>query len=417
MEPLLFLAHRVPVPPTKGDKIRSYHMLRALAERHRVYFGAFMDDPRDRAHLPKLAELCAESKVVELRPRLARLRSLQGLLQRVPLTVPYYRSAVLADWIRSTVARHGIRKALVFSSGMAQYQDLVPEVQFIIDFVDVDSAKWTEYGSRRRGLMAAVYRREGELLLQFERRAASRAMVALFATSAEAALFQQLAPECAAKTIAVLNGVDSEYFASAHEFPSPYPQGERAIVFTGVMDYWPNVDAVCWFAREVFPLIRAQEPAARFYIVGMNPSPVVRGLACDTVVVTGRVEDVRPYLRHAAVAVAPLRLARGVQNKVLEAMAMSRPVVASEAAAMGLAVRPGEDLVVADSAPDFAGSVLGFLKDPPSGDAMGLRARLRVLETYCWESNLESLERLLSGQPAGARAELAERLRSESQAA
>jgi glycosyltransferase involved in cell wall biosynthesis len=177
------------------------------------------------------------------------------------------------------------------------------------------------------------------------------------------------------------------------------------------------VDAVCWFAREVFPLIRAQEPAARFYIVGMNPSPVVRGLACDTVVVTGRVEDVRPYLRHAAVAVAPLRLARGVQNKVLEAMAMSRPVVASEAAAMGLAVRPGEDLVVADSAPDFAGSVLGFLKDPPSGDAMGLRARLRVLETYCWESNLESLERLLSGQPAGARAELAERLRSESQAA
>jgi len=128
-------------------------------------------------------------------------------------------------------------------------------------------------------------------------------------------------------------------------------------------------------------------------------------LACDTVVVTGRVEDVRPYLRHAAVAVAPLRLARGVQNKVLEAMAMSRPVVASEAAAMGLAVRPGEDLVVADSAPDFAGSVLEVLKDPPVGDALGSRARRRVLASYSWDANLKPLERLLSGRSLGARAE------------
>jgi sugar transferase (PEP-CTERM/EpsH1 system associated) len=396
MEPLLFLAHRVPVPPNKGDKIRSHHLLKALAKSFRIYLGAFLDDPNDRLHLGSLAEFCAEAKVVELHPRLGRLCSLRGLARDEPLTLPYYRNAELAQWVRSVTRQHGIRKALVYSSGMAQYLALVPEVDSVIDFVDVDSAKWVEYGTRRRWPLSALYAREGRLLLEFERRVAAQALAACFVTAEEAALFRQLAPECAAKTFGVLNGVDGQYFSPAHDFPSPYSAGERALVFTGAMDYWPNIDAVCWFARDVLPLVRAQAPAVRFYIVGMNPSPAVRELAGEGVVVTGRVDDVRPYLRHASVAVAPLRVARGLQNKVLEAMAMGRPVVASAAAAVGIAVRRGEDIQVADLPSDFAEAVLGLL-EPVRAEQMGQQARRAVLVNYDWETNLAAFKLLLTG--------------------
>ena len=405
MEPLLFLAHRVPVPPNKGDKIRSHHLLKALAKRYRIYLGAFVDDPNDRPHLGSLAELCAEAKVVDLRPRLGRLRSLPGLVRGEPLTLPYYRNADLGRWVRSVTQRHGIRKALVFSSGMAQYLPLIADAEVVIDFVDVDSAKWVEYGTRRRWPLSALYAREGRLLLEFERRVAAHALAACFVTEEEAALFRRLAPECASKTFGVLNGVDSAYFSPAHDFPSPYSAGERAVVFTGAMDYWPNIDAVCWFAQDILPLVRAQEPATRFYIVGMNPSPAVRDLAGESVVVTGRVDDVRPYLRHASVAVAPLRVARGVQNKVLEAMAMAKPVVASDAAAVGISVRQGLDLQVADTPSDFAQAVLELL-EPTHAQQLGQQARRAVLANYDWESNLAAFTRLLcGGSPSCAKAE------------
>jgi sugar transferase (PEP-CTERM/EpsH1 system associated) len=395
MQPLLFLCHRVPVPPNKGEKIRAYHLLKRLAARHRVFLGTFLDDPADRPHLSELRDLCAEAKVVELRRGVARLRTVTGLLRREPLTLPYYRSEELAKWVRSVVAREGIEKALIFSSGMAQYLLHVPQIASAIDFVDVDSAKWSEYAARRAWPLSALYRREGQRLLQFERRMAARALAASFVTQEEAALFRRLAPECADKIIVVPNGVDSEYFSPVHALASPYPAGSRPLVFTGAMDYWPNVDAVCWFVREVFPLVRKQAPDVCFHTVGMNPSSAVRKLASDSVVVTGRVADVRPYLRHAAVAVAPLRVGRGLQNKVLEAMAMARPVVASRAAATGLAVRPGAEIEVADTAPDFARCVLALL-DAASGNALGAAARKRVVSAYDWDANLAPLQRLLA---------------------
>jgi sugar transferase (PEP-CTERM/EpsH1 system associated) len=341
--------------------------------------------------------VCAEVKVENLHPWLGRLRGLPGVLHGEPLTWPYYRNAALAQWVRSIVRTHNIRKALVFSSAMAQYLDAVPDVSYVIDFVDVDSAKWTEYGKRRIWPLSAIYRREGRLLLQFERDVASRAAAACFVTAEEAKLFQRLAPECRQKTFAASNGVDARYFSPAHDFPSPYPPGEQPVVFTGAMDYWPNVDAVCWFARTILPQLRVAEPAIRFYVVGMNPRLAVRRLAGEGVVVTGRVPDVRPYLRHARVAVAPLRVARGLQNKVLEAMAMARPVVATEGAAVGLSAQGTVDIEVARNDADFVRAVLKLM-DPARGNAMGAAARQRVLADYDWGANLAPIGQLLAAR-------------------
>jgi sugar transferase (PEP-CTERM/EpsH1 system associated) len=204
------------------------------------------------------------------------------------------------------------------------------------------------------------------------------------------------APECANRITAIENGVDSEYFSPAHRFESPFTASEHAIVFTGAMDYWPNVDAVGWFAREVLPRIRRHDACARFHVVGMNPHRTVRALASDAAVnVTGRVDDVRPYLCHARAVVAPLRVARGIQNKVLEAMAMARPVVATSAAAAALSARLGVDLEVADDAAAFAAKVLAVM-DPPAAAIMGQRARARILADYAWTSRFARLDELMA---------------------
>jgi sugar transferase (PEP-CTERM/EpsH1 system associated) len=321
------------------------------------------------------------------------LRACRGLLHGEAVDAAYYRNAALTRWVRSVVRKHEIRKAVVFSSAMAQYLDAVPEVSYVVDFVDVDSAKWTEYGNSEPGL-SAIYRREGRLLLQFERRVAARAAAACFVGGGSETV-PTLAPECRQKTLAVCNGVDARYFSPAHDLPSPYPPGEQPVVFTGAMDYWPNVDAVCWLARTVLPKLRVAKPEIRFYVVGMNPRRAVRRLAGDGVVVTGRVLDVRPYLRHARVAVAPLRVARGLQNKVLEAMAMGRPVVATEGATVGLSLKDAVEIEVARSTADFVRAVLKLM-DPAHGEAMGAAARQRVLVDYDWGVNLEPIGPLLA---------------------
>ena len=188
----------------------------------------------------------------------------------------------------------------------------------------MDSAKWSQYANSRSWPLSAIFKREGARLLAFERAVANGTEASVFVTPAEAQLFRTLAPECSTRVHHAQNGVDTDYFSPAHELPNPFATDEDAIVFTGAMDYWPNVDAVTWFARDVLPTIATQRPRARFYIVGIAPTPAVQALAQDPrVVVTGRVPDVRPYLKHARVVVAPLRVARGIQNKVLEAMAMA----------------------------------------------------------------------------------------------
>jgi polysaccharide biosynthesis protein PslH len=401
MEPLLFLAHRLPYPPTKGDKVRSWHFLEHLAGRYRVFLGTFIDDPADQPHVAALERLCAEVYVERIVPRFRRARSASAFLTGEALTLAYFRSARLAKWTRRIVARAGIRRALAFSSPMAQYLRDSPGVRCVVDFVDMDSAKWADYALLRRWPASALYRREARRLFAYERDVAARSEVSIFVTDEEAQRFRSHAPECADRVIAVRNGVDSEYFSPARDFASPFVPDERAVVFTGAMDYWPNVDAVVWFAREVLPRIRKHDSSVRFHIVGMNPSAAVRVLASEATTVTGRVDDVRPYLRHARVVVAPLRVARGIQNKVLEAMAMAKPVVATAASAAALSVRQRVELEVASDAEAFASKVLQLM-DPACAEGMGRRARQRVLGDYAWSASLKSLDALL--QPAPPRA-------------
>ena len=401
MESLLLLVHRIPFPPNKGDKVRSFHLLEFLASRYRVHLGTFVDSPDDVVHIPRLQDYCASSKVIEILPALARIRSLAGLWTGEPLTLRYYRDTALAEWVRSIVREQRITKAVVFSSAMAPYVSELAELRVVVDFVDVDSAKWSQYAQSRPWPLSTIYKREGARLLAFERAVATNTEASVFVTPAEAQLFRTLAPECAARVHHAQNGVDTEYFSPEHDLPNPFQPDEDAIVFTGAMDYWPNIDAVSWFAQAMLPEIVVRRPRASFYIVGIQPTPVVQSLARNArVVVTGRVPDVRPYLRHARVVVAPLRVARGIQNKVLEAMAMARPVVVSAAAAGALSGVPATDFVVAEGAPDFIRKTIALM-DLERGAIFGKAARLRVLADYDWTTNLTPFATLLGGPGEG----------------
>jgi polysaccharide biosynthesis protein PslH len=402
MEALLFLAHRLPFPPNKGDKIRSHHLLRHLAQRHALHVGTFVDDAADLPHVPSLAGLCAQLHAERIHPRSRRIASLRALASGESMSVVYYRSAAMQRWVDDTIARHRIEKVVVFCSTMAQYLDGHPQVRRIVDLVDVDSAKWAEYAPRHRWPLSWLYRREARTLLDFESRVVAASDMSLLVTPAEVALFESLAPEQSGRVTAVPNGVDVDFFSPAHGGESPYRAGERAVVFTGAMDYWPNIDAASWFATEVMPRVLAVEPAARFYVVGMNPAPAVRELErLGHVTVTGRVDDVRPWVAHAACAVAPLRVARGIQNKVLEAMALAQPVVVSDTCAGSLDAQAGRDFITAGDAQSFAAAVLALF-DPARAREVGIAARTRIEQVYRWDSALAALDDCLDAPRRGA---------------
>ncbi|MCC2955059.1 TIGR03087 family PEP-CTERM/XrtA system glycosyltransferase [Massilia sp. IC2-477] len=394
MEDLLLLIHRIPYPPNKGDKIRSYHLLKHLARDYRVHLATFVDDADDWQHVPTVEKMCASSHFASLNPLLSRVRSLGALVKNRSLSLDYYRDATMQRWVDQTVSAHRIERVLVFSSAMAQYADKYPNARRVVDFCDVDSDKWRQYAEKKSWPMSWLYRHEARQLLSYERQVARDYDASLFVSEPEAALFRQLAPESDARIGFFSNGVDTDYFSPAAAGPSPFKEGERAIAFTGAMDYWPNVDAVQWFAADVMPLLRARFPDLVFYIVGARPTPAVLELARQpNIVVTGTVPDVRPYIAHARAAVAPLRIARGIQNKVLEAMAMATPVVVSPQALEGIEAEPGKELVLAQDAAGFADAVAALLAR--SGNDIGLAARARVERKYSWPSNLACIgERL-----------------------
>ena len=394
MEDLLLLIHRIPYPPNKGDKIRSYHLLKHLARDYKVHLATFVDDADDWQHVPTVEKMCASSHFGSLNPLLSRVRSLGALVKNRSLSLDYYRDATMQRWVDQTVAAHGIKRVLVFSSAMAQYADKYPQARRVVDFCDVDSDKWRQYADKKSWPMSWLYRHEARQLLSYERQVARDYDASLFVSGPEADLFRQLAPESIEKIGFFSNGVDTEYFSPAAVQASPYKEGERAIVFTGAMDYWPNVDAVQWFAQDVMPLLRAREPGLNFYIVGARPAPAVLELAKQpNIVVTGTVPDVRPYIAHARAAVAPLRIARGIQNKVLEAMAMATPVVVSPQALEGIDAEPGAELVLAQDARGFADAVSTLLGRSDNG--IGQAARAKVERQYSWPSNLACIgERL-----------------------
>ena len=247
MANLLYLVHRMPYPPNKGDKVRSYNMLKQLSRHHQVYLGSFIDDPDDQQHVAALREMCAELYLATLSPGRAKLASLTGLLSGQALTLGYYRDAGLARWVSETVASRCIDAAVVFSSSMAQYAQRWPGLPMLVDLVDVDSAKWSEYAGAHRWPLSWVYRREGRCLLAYERELVSQAARSYLVTGKEVELFTRLAPETAGQVQALSNGVDADYFAPDALLANPYNAGEVPVVFTGAMDYWPNIDATVWF--------------------------------------------------------------------------------------------------------------------------------------------------------------------------
>ena len=398
MANVLYLVHRLPYPPNKGDKVRSYHLLKHLAARHRVFLGTFVDDPEDEIHVDTVRTLCAELHVERLNSRLAKMRSLGGFLTGKALSLGYYRDEGMTAWVAQTKALHKIDATVVFSSSMAQYApcaNAALDEPTLVDFVDVDSAKWTQYAAQRPWPLSWVYAREGRRLLDFERALAMRVQRSFFVTANETALFQQLAPECKDKVEAIGNGVDADFFAPDAGHISPFAAGHIPLVFTGAMDYWPNVDAVSWFVTDVLPSLRMALPTIRFYVVGRSPTPAVQALASTSVIVTGTVADVRPYLQHAAVVVAPMRIARGVQNKILEAMAMGRPVVAARNCVDAIGVADGVELIAAGTAPEYVAAIQKLVQQPKHSHAVGIAGRQCVRQRFSWDAHLGGIDRFL----------------------
>jgi sugar transferase (PEP-CTERM/EpsH1 system associated) len=388
MGDILFLAHRAPYPPDRGDKIRAFHILKHLAARRRVHLAAFADDLRDLRAKSGLYPLLASRAIVMRRKSTLRAVA-EAFASRRPASVSAFADTAMAHAVADVLAREPIETIYVFSSQMAQYLPATGQARVVMDFVDVDSAKFADYAAAG-GLKAAVYAREARLLLAHDRAVAERADASLFVSEAETALFR--ARTGAARVHAVENGIDTAAFDPLARFEAVRIDGPL-IVFTGQMDYPPNIAAVRWFADAILPAIRAHHATARFAIVGRAPTADVRALASDAVIVTGEVPDVRGWLAAASVVVAPLKIARGIQNKVLEAMAMARPVVASAPAAEG--IDHGATLRTGGDAAQLAAAVTALLDDPAAADALGQAARARVIARYGWDARLAPLDALL----------------------
>lgn len=401
MRSVLLLCHRLPWPPSKGDKIRSYHVLRRLAENHRVYLGAFVDDPADWQYVAPAEALCVETCIRPLRPWSVRWRALVSLLRGEPLTVGVYRDAELQRWLDGLLAERKVDLVLCYSSGVAPFVIGHPQVRRVMDFVDVDSDKWRQYAQAHRGLKRMIYQREATRLAKFEHAVAAQFDASVLVSESEATFFRQQVPAAANKVHGIPNGVDGGYWDPQHVCVSPYQATERAVVFVGAMDYRANVHAAQWFAQEVWPRVLARCPQARFYIVGSNPTAAVRALGeLAGIVVTGRVDDVRPWLAHAHVVAAPLRIARGIQNKVLEALAMEKVLLATPEAWEGIEDFEGRKGCISESPQVMADEALSWLGSPRVARVPAARAM--VLSRFDWTRNLDTYESVLDHAPSSA---------------
>lgn len=389
------LAHRIPYPPHTGDKSRAYHIVRHLAARHDVTLAFLVDDPDDLPGVEALRALVkGPVEFARIWKPWGTVKGVAGLAAGTPLTLGYFGSRGLRERIARRLSDTEYGLIYVSSSAMAQYVAAGTEIPVLMDFVDVDSDKWAQYGEHFRPPAAWVYRAEARRLRGYEADVARWARLCIVTTPAEEALLTSFAPT--ARTAIIPNGIDLEHHEPIDRMPA-----QPAVMFTGAMDYQPNIDAVTYFHAEILPRVRREIPETRFYIVGLNPSRRVRRLArTPGVVVTGAVPDVRPYYALASVCVAPLRLARGVQNKVLQAMAMGVPVVATSRACQGLGSQAGQHLHVEDDPAAFAAAVIDLLKDPGERRALGLRGRAFVEAHHSWTTSLERLDTLIAGVAA-----------------
>lgn len=396
---ILFLAHRVPFPPNRGDKIRSHHLLRKLASMARVHVGCFAENSEDRASVKDLAQHSASHRVVQ-RSKPLVLAGAQAVLTGKPVSLTAFHSDHLAKWVQRMVAERPIAAIVVFSGQMGQYIPAHFQGRVIIDLCDVDSAKFEGYAAS--GQRVWLNAREGRLLAAEEERLARRCDATVLITPSEAALFEsRVSDPSGISTHVIGNGIDADLFdyrnVNAHTQLSG--QAGPHFVFTGQMDYQPNEAAALWAIEHFLPAARTRYPGAVFHIVGRNPTrALMRHEATPGVRISGEVPDVRPFLAGATCVLAPLRIARGVQNKVLEAMAMARPVMLTPDAATGIDACDGEHFMVATAdARVMLDRFDALMRATGAAEQMGKAARQYVLAHHAWDAMLAPLEKLVRG--------------------
>ena len=383
----LLLVHRLPFPPDKGDKIRSWHLLKFLAARYDVALGTYIDDPADRPYAPQVEELCAEMCVREISSFGGKLRALTGLVTGEPLSFATYRDRQMSDFV-ARQREKGVDVEIYFSGAMTRFAEGA-KAPVIVDLVDADSAKWQSYAEDGGFPGRFIYGREARLVGAAEQAAVKNSRRTFFVTPEEAAVAR--GGEAGEGIDYYRNGIDLDFWDPAAEITALETPFD--IVFTGAMDYRPNAEGAVWFVRNVWPSLKAQYPDLTFGIVGRNPAAAVKALeTAPGVTVTGRVEDVRPYLKGAKLAVAPLAIARGVQNKVLEAMAMGVPVVATSGAIAGTGAEPGTHIIEADPPEDMSARIAGLLAAPHEAARIGAAGRALIEAEYSWDLTLRRLE-------------------------
>ncbi len=403
MPGILFLAHRVPFPPDRGDRIRSHHLLTALARLAPVHVGCFANE--DGRGEDALAALAA-SACVAARTKPLPLAGAEAVLSGRPVSLTAFHSRTLADWVRATIMREQIGAVVVFSGQMGQYVPDDFSGRVVIDLCDVDSAKFESYAAA--GERVWLNTREARLLAREEERLGQRADATILISDAEAALYRSRLADPARVNVQVIgNGIDADFFDPAKA--APHPDLTRTagphFVFTGQMDYRPNEQAALWVIEALLPVLRARLPEATFHVVGRSPTCALMAHdGAPGVRVWGAVPDVRPFIAAADAVLAPLLIARGVQNKVLEAMAMARPVVLTPEAATGIAAEDGTHWLVCPPDPEaMAERIAGLIADPDTAARIGADARRFVRATHAWEAMLAPLARLLAEPSEGQR--------------
>jgi polysaccharide biosynthesis protein PslH len=390
---ILYLAHRFPYPPSKGEKIRTFNQIRQLASKHTIHLCSFADDPGEIAQRINLEDYCASVDVLVRRNNVATMvLGPVALLRNKPLSVQLFYRKAFAKLVRRHLATERFDCIIVSCSSMAQYVLSSSAVPKVIDFIDVDSEKWRLYAQHRAFPLSFIYSHETERLASYEENLTVLFDHSILCSTQEAETLRTRVKE---RPVSVIpNGVDLEYFSPSS---ISVERNEARVVFTGVMDYFPNIDAVQFFCREIFPLVRRELPSTQFYVVGRNPTRQVRELGKQAnVIVTGMVPDIRPYVTQARVSVAPFRLARGVQNKILEAMAMGIPVVGSTEAFKGSVATEQDGIRIGDDPRSFAQHVISFLQGDGTLRRQAARqARAYVERHHRWEDQGAKLEHLI----------------------
>ncbi len=389
MKKVLFLAHRIPFPPNKGDKIRSFNELKFLSTRFKIDLITFADSKKDLQYVPKLKEYCDKVLVLSLNKIMAFFGVFIFFLSGKSLSEGFYYSPKFRHSVNQFILQNKYAFVFCFSSQVAQYVS-DKKIQKIMDFCDVDSDKWIQYSLNKIFPLSILYRLEGSRLSRKEKEIAHDFSLSLLSTRRELQLFQKKITNANLKILA--NGVDSNYFKLNHS------EKERALVFVGAMDYYANIDAVIWFIEKVFRRLNQRDNHIKFYIVGSNPSQKIRNFSGEfsNVIVTGYVEDVRPYLAKSKIAVIPLRIARGIQNKVLEAMSMELPVIISQKIYASLQNPVPQNVLIFKDEYHFVDLILSLINDDARIKETGKRLREYVLQYYNWNKIFSDFEHILN---------------------